>query len=445
MKNIFTTKIFNILFLIIVILLPMQTRYFLMIQNINHNFFEYGSISLYIIDVLIALFIIYGIFYSIKNKVLIDKKSKIFLFLLFLFNLSIFSSIFFSSEKIIAIYNLLKIFLFSTFSFIIFINKIKLEWFTNSFILSSSIQGFISIYQFIMQSVSANKYLGVSEQLSFNLGTYVIEGSFGRILKSYGLFPHPNMLGLFLLIGLVFILFKIIDHKKEKNLLETSRIDFKMIYLVYAFGINFIGLIFTFSRIAIFIFIFSFILFLIYELSIYIANRTALNKRSNYSLSIFMVLIFIILSVSLPSSDLLASRADINNRLVVKSTNERLIQLKDFKNYIQQKYLTGLGVGNYTIYKHNQNKDLNTWDLQPVHNMYLLIFLETGIFGLLTFISLIAFKLIRNKEIKIIIPFVIILLFGLLDHFIITLTFGLIIFFLLLGLETDKNKEYNKV
>jgi len=445
MKNIFTKKIFNILFLIIVVLLPIQTRYFLMIQNINNNFFEYGSISLYVIDLLILFFIAYGAIYSIKNKVLIDKKAKIFLLLLSLFNLSVFSSIFFSSEKIIAIYNLSKILLFSAFSFIVFINKIKLEWFINSFILSSSIQGFISIYQFIMQSVSANKYLGVSEQLSFNLGTYVIEGGFGRILKSYGLFPHPNMLGLFLLIGLVFILFKIVEHKKEKNLLETSRIDFKMIYLIYAFGINFIGLIFTFSRIAIFIFIVSFISFLIYEIFNYIQNKNIFDRKLNYNLSIFIVLIFIILSVSLPSSDLLASRVDNNNRLVVKSTNERISQLKDFKNYIQQKYITGLGIGNYTIYKHNQNKDLNTWDLQPIHNIYLLIFLETGIFGLLTFVSLIIFKLIKNKEIKIIIPFVIILLFGLLDHFIITLTFGLIIFFLFLGLESDKNKEYNKV
>ncbi len=440
MKNIFTTKIFNILFLIIVVLLPIQTRYFLMIQNINNNFFEYGSISLYVIDILIIFFIAYGIIYSIKNKTIIDKKSKIFILLLSLFNISIFISIFFAPDKTVAVYNFIKILIFSSFSFIIFINKIKMEWFISSFILSSSIQGFISIYQFIMQSISANKYIGVSEQLPFNLGTYVIEGGFGRILKSYGLFPHPNMLGLFLLIGLIFILFKILEHKKEKNLLETSRIDFKMIYLIYAFGINFIGLIFTFSRTAIFIFIISFILFLMYEIFIHIKNKDIINKKINYNLSIFIVLIFIILSTSLPASDLLASRTDVNNRLVTKSTNERLGQLKDFKNYIEQKYLTGVGIGNYTIYKYNQNKNLNTWDLQPIHDIYLLIFLETGIFGLLAFIGLIIFKLIVNKEVKIMIPFIAILLFGILDHFIITLTFGLIIFFLFLGIEGDKTK-----
>lgn len=442
MKNIFTKKIFNILFLIITILLPLQTRYFLIIDKIHNNFFEYGTISIHVLDLIIVLFIFYGIIYSIKNKVILDKKSKIFLLLLTIFNLSIIFSTIFSIDKSVAIYNSARILMLSVFSFIIFINRVDIRWFVNCFIISSSIQGFLSIYQFIIQSVSANKYLGISEQLPFNLGTYVIEGGFGRILKSYGSFPHPNMLGLFLLIGLFFILLKIVDHKKEKDLLETSKVDFKMIYLIYVFGINLIGLIFTFSRISIAIFSVLFLTFVLYEFFVNIKHKEILRGKMNYNFSIFIVLIFISLSVLIPSVDLLASRADGNNRLVAKSTNERIEQFKDFTGYIQTKYLTGVGVQNYTIYKHSQNKDLNVWDLKPIHNIYLLILLEIGVFGLSLFLLILIFKFLFNKELRIIIPFIFILLFGLVDHFIWTENFGLILLFMFLGLNNTKINNY---
>ncbi len=249
------------------------------------------------------------------------------------------------------------------------------------------------------------------------------------------------MLGLFLLIGLFFILLSITEHKKEKDLLETNRIDFKMIYFVYLFGINLIGLIFTFSRISIAMFFVLFLVFVLYEFFINIKHKEILKGKMNYNFSIFIVLIFISISVFVPSVDLLASRVDGNNRLVAKSTNERVEQFKDFANCIQTKYLTGLGVQNYTIYKHDQNKDLNVWDIKPIHNIYMLILLEIGVFGFLLFLLILVFKFIFNKEFKIIVPFIFLLLFGMVDHFIWTENFGLLLLFIFLGLNNIRNTK----
>lgn len=442
MKNIFNIKIFNIFFLVLIVLLPLQTRYFLVTENIRSNFFEYGSISLYAVDLVFLLFVIYGILYSIKNKVKFNVKSLVLLSLLILFNIAVGVSVYFSIDKAVSICAFMKILLLSSFSYLIYINKISLNWFANSFIISGTIQAFLSIYQFIMQSIEANKYLGIAEHLSTTLGTYVIEGSFGRVLKSYGLFPHPNMLGLFLLITLIFILFKIVEHKRNNDLLQNKSIDLKMIYLVYLFGINLTGLLFTFSRISIGLFMLSFISFLIYEISLYFKNINT-TKKINYNIKIFSFLIFIILILGLSSSDMLASRVDAKNRLVEKSTNERMSQIDDFTKYISSNYLEGVGIGAYTIYKYNQNRDLNTWDLQPIHNIYLMILIETGILGLIFFVSLPIFKLITNREMKIILPLLSILLFGLFDHFIVTLGFGLILFFLFLGIE--KEEKYDRI
>ncbi len=441
MNSIFTKKFFNILFLIIIILLPLQTRYFLITEKINNNFFEYGTISIYLLNLLVVLFVVYGIIFSFKNKIYLEKKAKIFLILLILFNLSLLLSTFFSTDKSVSIYNNINILILSTFSFIIFINKINMNWFMNCFIISSSIQAFFSIYQFIIQSIYSNKFLGVSEQLSYNLGTYVIEGNFGRILKSYGLFPHPNMLGLFLLIGLLFILIKIMDHKKNKELLETKKIDFKIIYYIYIFGINFLGLLFTFSRISIFLFLILFICCLFYKFYEYIKNKNIKEYKTGFN--IFLILIFTLLSISFPSIDILASRVDNNNRLVLQSTNERIYQIKDFIKNIKTKYLVGIGGRNYAINKLNENKQLNVWDLKPIHNVYLLVFLELGLFSFVLYLALILNKFIFNKDFKIIISFIFILLFSIFDHFIWTEYFGLIMFFLFLGLE--KYPKYDTI
>ncbi len=62
--------------------------------------------------------------------------------------------------------------------------------------------------------------------------------------------------------------------------------------------------------------------------------------------------------------------------------------------------------------------------LQPVHNIYLLILSETGIFGVLGF----AYLLLKSKKN---LPLFILLFLGLFDHYPLTLQTGLLLWLLI--------------
>ncbi len=68
MKNIFKEEILNILLFLLIIIVPLQTRYFLSIYKIDNIFFEYGTIAIYATDIYIIFLIIYLFFYNLKNK-----------------------------------------------------------------------------------------------------------------------------------------------------------------------------------------------------------------------------------------------------------------------------------------------------------------------------------------------------------------------------------------
>lgn len=430
MKSVFNKKILSYLIFLLIILLPFQTRYFLFTEKIGNNFFEYGSISIYFIDIIILSLIFFQILILIKQKIKLDKKNIIFLILLAIFNISVFCSILISQNKAVSFYFFSKIFLLSTFSYLLSIIKFNKKYLINGIIFSASIQAFVAIYQFITQNIFSNKYLGIASQDPSSLGVSVIENTAGRFLRSYGSLPHPNILSLFLLLALFFIILKIIKLNEIKE--KDKIIFFQKAFYFYIFGINSLALIFTFSRIAIIIYIIMLVSFLFYFIFKIIKEKENINiYRKNISYLLLIFLMFFCISINF--SNLLITRFNNSNRLTVKSNTERIDQIKIATKIIKNNFLQGIGARNYSTYQYNKNK--NTWDLAPVHNIYLLIFAEIGVIGFLSFIGLLIFTFINNKNIKLLIPFYVILIIGLFDHFIWTESFGLILFFIFLGIN----------
>ena len=116
--------------------------------------------------------------------------------------------------------------------------------------------------------------------------------------------------------------------------------------------------------------------------------------------------------------------------------------MRDFYNQIafQGKPFLGVGLGNFVNWLKEIDPGLASNLYQPVHNIYLLIFSETGILGLTLFL-LFLFFLIKNSHYDIMIYhtslffiFISLLFFGLFDHFLWTLQQGQIIFWLVSGL-----------
>jgi hypothetical protein len=77
--------------------------------------------------------------------------------------------------------------------------------------------------------------------------------------------------------------------------------------------------------------------------------------------------------------------------------------------------------------------------LQPVHNIFLLIGSETGLFGLFFFIVFLIFTLRRtNGQLPIFVALLVILFTGLFDHYWLSLVQNRMLFALILGLAWSK-------
>jgi O-antigen ligase len=78
------------------------------------------------------------------------------------------------------------------------INKVA-SW----FVISLVPHAILAVAQFMTQTVWASKWLGMAAQFPANLGVSVVQTTAGRILRAYGGFPHPNILGGWMAVGLI--------------------------------------------------------------------------------------------------------------------------------------------------------------------------------------------------------------------------------------------------
>jgi O-antigen ligase len=86
---------------------------------------------------------------------------------------------------------------------------------------------------------------------------------------------------------------------------------------------------------------------------------------------------------------------------------------------VKENPISGVGLGNFIINIPKYSID-NTWILQPVHNIYLLIFAETGLIGLVIFF-IISIKIVNKVSFSNKRNFIYLLLFilitGFFDHY----------------------------
>src|SRR3989344_3796134 len=72
------------------------------------------------------------------------------------------------------------------------------------FVAGATLQSLLGIWQFLTQSTFAFKWLRLAEHQAWQAGTAIISGpEIGRWLRAYGAFPHPNVLGGYLVVGLI--------------------------------------------------------------------------------------------------------------------------------------------------------------------------------------------------------------------------------------------------
>jgi len=411
-----------------VFILTLQTRLILKPGEINGGYFEYGTYSLYLTDLfLIFLILLFG-FWVLKTK-----ESKIsnsewrLVFSLGILDLFVFISCFFAHNKYLAFYKYGWFLLGVGLLFLLLkakYDKIKLFYF---FMVGVLLESLLAIYQFIFQISFKNKWFGIAEHNPGDLGVSVIE-TLGRErwLRSYGGLDHPNILGGLLVIVVLLLLI----NKTFKSSLGVSKLNLRFLGQNVLLIILITALFLTFSRGAYLAFIFSLLLVLI--ISFYKKDKEMQLKSSKVLFTSF--LIFITLFLTYPN--LFQVRILGNLRLENKSNTERIDGLKDAQKIIRNNFFFGVGMGNYTLaLKEELYPNEKSYFYQPVHNVFVLILAEIGIFGFIAFLYLMFIviqKIQKNNIYSLSCIFALIILFTF-DHYFFSLHFGFFLFSFILA------------
>ena len=428
-------KLADWLTLIIVFLLPWQTRYIWEAGQLNKGPYEYATISLYATDLLIIAAIGLAALASLFDKQRADKfHYKIYWLLILGLLFFTCGSIFVASDRLLTLFVWARLALGAGLAWLIIISHLDYKKILAVLLAAICLQGALAIWQFNQQATWGNKWLGLAAHQPSELGVSVVEitplnSLPERWLRAYGSLDHPNMLGGLTGLGVILAVYLFINLNKTKNLRT------KEVALSLALILTTAGLFFSFSRAAILGTATALLLLTIFQLKNW---RRLLLAGLIIGLTIFILLA--------PYGRLYNTRlaaldgATVGARLETKSLAERATYLKGALALIKKHLLWGVGAGNYglAVAQEIVPQQLSYY-YQPVHNVFLLILAEIGALGLIFWLALLLKLLIHSfshrpttaLNLALLALAVTIMFF---DHWLWSLHFGVLFFWLIVGL-----------
>lgn len=403
---------------------------------------DYLSSTIYLTDIFIFLLFVLTCFSILKRlnfkfqikdfkiKKLLEIGNYLILAVLVLFMLA---GVVFSKSPYAGFYGLLKFceFLFFGLYAALSVKRVKdLKEILYLLIPLFFVESLLSIAQFLNNGSVGGIFYLLGER-SFNAQTPGIanaslQGSL--ILRPYGTLPHPNVLSGYLLISMIFFIFL---------LSKTASLKIK-IFIFSCIALGSFSLFITLSRIAILIYLL--ITVLIFFKLLYSKNK--IQKKVIYFLVLFSVFALIFFT-PFPLRLLSSSLSD-------ESVTQREYLIEKSIAFAKSSPFFGVGLNNYLV-NTSDFKSNRVFLVQPVHNIYLLVLTETGLFGLIFFIYFIlkTFKKLIFNKLRIykylFLALLSICFLGFFDHYFLTLQQGQLIFSLVLGLSWTSIKEETKI
>lgn len=380
--------------------LPTQfgRHFFLDFSYISGVRIDYLSLIIYVTDILAAAPIFFNfkiIFFDIK------KQAKYLLLIIILLSINIFRSRF----PILSLYHVLKL-VEVYFIFIIFkAQKAESRIINLPLFLGGLVEIVLAVFQFITKSSIQGFFYFLGERyLNLSIADIAKSSINGvEILRPYATFSHPNSMGGFYL--LLYFYFLTVAFKKPL-LKYASLLIFSLLTLI------------SFSKTVILIFVFLNIFYLF-------KNRGECRfcpLSSSFGL-IITVLIFL--------------RASGDPQSFEKRYTLFLNSFAIIKNHL----LFGTGLGHYLIYQASIPIKYNFFFLQPVHNIFLLFFAETGlIFSGVIFYFLIKFVKSNLSKLSFVFCLLVIFITGNVDHYWLTLQQNFLLMGAIFGLLSGGKK-----
>lgn len=417
-------KLSKHLFFGFLLLLPLQTVYLLREVFVGGEKWQYGSIALYGTDILLVAALAFFILSQPKTRAYYVSCIKYHVWLMLLVLWGAFS-IAWSDDQALAVYAAAKLLLAAGVFFLArSLSDEDAKIAIKLLIIGAVAESLLGIWQFLSQSTFASTLLGMSAHEVAEAGTSVLKGWHQRWLRAYGSLPHPNMLGGFF--SAVFVLCITYYVSCIEELKRNQRVVFLVGLVVIL-----LGLILTFSR--------SAWLGAAMGIAVYCVFRIRYRVWGKFDTQMLLILGIATIAFVGLFHDLVGLRFDSATIEREGSVSERVQSLEDAKTVIGEgNMLLGAGAGNFTAEMMRLQPERPVWNIQPAHNVPVLVFAELGLVGLVFFTAFIVSLFMRRIDpvsAAALIAFVPALL---LDHYLWTSHFGLFFLFLLLGLASRK-------
>ena len=418
-------KLEGYLFYVLVFTIPFQTR--IIVKTWGPNFNEWMSAFFYFTDIVVIGLLISWLIRILRKdgKFKFERWTDWFLVIFVLFSaVSLFNAL----NVGLGLYQLIKLIEFALLYFYIKSNHEKIfrtKEMLFVLIAAGVFQGSIALIQYVKQSSLGLKVLGESLLAPEVYGAAAFKVAGELVLRAYGTFPHPNVLAAFLFASIYSFYLFYSDWGKEKYWLLLFYVPMlagffltysRMVGLLWVVGITIrLSLIFFKKKL----------------------RRGYLKENAKRLIYLTVVTVLVLTAVYLTNI------GPIKARLGFSPSEEAYVMRVFYNKKTLESYsLFGNGIGNHIEWLKSELPGMPAKNYQPVHNIYLLMLNEIGIFGLIAFawfIFFLSLRYFRNKEFDRIfhysayILFASFLVIGFFDHYLWTLQQGRLMFWFLLG------------
>lgn len=278
------------------------------------------------------------------------------------------------------------------------------------FFIGLSLAAALGIYQVTGQYAPGNKWLGLAEHRPEWGGSSVVENTGGRFLRAYGPFPHPNILGGYMVLGLLLVILSSAKPSEEVGLRMTMVVLFT------------IALALSFSRGA----------WIAWVAALTVA--LVARKRAARTCVALSVLTMVVVLVAL--WPITVTRFDRTARLEARAIEERAVSIRDGIVAWKQAPWFGVGPAQYMNTFSVQHPDTPWWQLAPPHNVALALLVEYGIVGLFLMVVTVVLFLWSFKSYRAIVWFLPLVVLMMFDHYMWSLYSGVVLIGLYSGFYT---------
>jgi O-antigen ligase len=191
-------KAFEVAWRLAILSLPWQTRLFFDASLAGWPW-EQGRISIYLSWLPLLVVVILGLFQP-KRALPLALRRNLFWLIVALGACSVVAA---PSPATAAMQWWIQMMLLAAFCITLLRTQVQINKIALWFVISLVPHAILAVAQFMTQTVWASKWLGMAAQFPGNLGVSVVQTATGRFLRAYGGFPHPNILGGWMAVGLV--------------------------------------------------------------------------------------------------------------------------------------------------------------------------------------------------------------------------------------------------